>query len=345
MPRTASETRKPWRVAGVVVGFVRSGVHYIDRTLPGFPRIKRTTGCVDPKAAEAEYRRFERDPARYVPGRVGPPLWDAAVKDYLRFSALTRQNTERHVRKQAAYFENLAASGLFHNLDTFTGSDVRTYMAWRANGGAGRQVGRPAVNRDLAALKALMSWARSEKLTTNEADREVPLLREERGVNAPREIPEKAWRKVNAHLLERWRLASEVLLGAGLRYGELARMTLPDIDPAALRVPRSKSRSARAIPVSMRTAAAARALLKLGGVPDDEAGQFDHRLRVACKAAKVESYSAHELRHTYATCCLRNGVDLRELQRRLGHASIRTTEKYLHAVAATQRRRSVGAPL
>jgi integrase/recombinase XerD len=345
MPRKTRETRRQWRVAGVVVGFVRDGVHYIDRTLPGFPRVKRSTGCIDPKAAEGEYRRFERDPARYVPGRAGPPLWDTAVKGYLRYSALTRQNTERHVRKQGAYFENLAASGLFPNLETFSSSDVRTYMAWRANGGAGRKVGRPAVNRDLAALKALMSWARSEKLTTNDADREVPLLKEDQGANAPREIPEKTWREVNRRLLERWCLASEVILGVGLRYGELARMKPEDLEPGATAVPRSKRRQARTIPASMRTIASAKRLLDLGGVPDDEAGQFDHRLRVACAAAGVTLYSAHELRHTYATVCLRNGVDLRELQRRMGHASIRTTEKYLHVVAASKRRRNVGAPL
>jgi integrase len=346
MPRKANESFRKWRVAGRVVGHVRNGIFYIDRTLPGVGRVKRSTGRVDPAAAEEEYRRFERDPRRYVPGRGGPALWDEAVPDYLKHSALGAQNSERHVRKQARYFANLKASGLFPGLDHFTASDVRAYMAWRSGGGvAGRKVGRPAVNRDLAALKALMTWARAEHRTVNAADQEVALLKEDEGANAPHEIPEKSWRAVLKHLLERWRLAAEVILGTGLRYGELARLAATDLRPGGVHVPRTKRRKARTIPASIRTIAAARRLLELGGVPDDEAGQFDHRLRCACDEAGVEYFSAHELRHTYATVVLRTTGDLRELQQRLGHASIKTTERYLHAVRATERRRSVGAPL
>jgi integrase len=52
----------------------------------------------------------------------------------------------------------------------------------------------------------------------------------------------------------------------------------------------------------------------------------------SCRAAGVPRYTAHELRHTYAATCLQNGIDLLELQRRLGHADLKTTEACLRVV-------------
>ena len=350
MPRKAPEQVKPWRALGVTLGFIRNGTFYIYRVVHG-RRYRISTGCHTAEAALLEYRRFEADPAHYIPRRSAGTGFAAAVIDYLRYSELTLQNSEGHVSKQEGYFANLGCFKVgghcpFSSLDTFTASDIRAYMAWRADGGVGgRKVGRAAVNRDLAALKGLMAWARAERRTNNTADTEVPLLREDLGADEPKEVPEAVWRSVLEKLLPRWRLASQVLLGAGLRYGELARLRQADVLPHAIHVPKAKSRRARVVPVTPRTRLAALRLIAMGGVPDDEAGQMDHRLEVACRAAGVDKFTAHRFRHTYAVVSLRNGVDLRELQARLGHSSIRTTEKYLRALRSADGRGSaIGAP-
>lgn len=41
----------------------------------------------------------------------------------------------------------------------------------------------------------------------------------------------------------------------------------------------------------------------------------------------------HSLRHTSATLLLYGGVNLKQVQERLGHGDISTTNKYLHCIA------------
>ena len=48
----------------------------------------------------------------------------------------------------------------------------------------------------------------------------------------------------------------------------------------------------------------------------------------------------HDLRHANATALLKNGVDLHEVKDRLGHQSIKTTERYLHRVRQHQSKAS-----
>ena len=52
-----------------------------------------------------------------------------------------------------------------------------------------------------------------------------------------------------------------------------------------------------------------------------------------CKAAKISVIAIHGLRHTYASLLFFAGVSIASVARRLGHASINTTQKtYLHII-------------
>ena len=59
----------------------------------------------------------------------------------------------------------------------------------------------------------------------------------------------------------------------------------------------------------------------------------DDRLQRACKKANVPVISLHGLRHTHASLLLFAGVSIASVARRLGHASMTTTQKtYLHII-------------
>jgi len=69
-------------------------------------------------------------------------------------------------------------------------------------------------------------------------------------------------------------------------------------------------------------------------------GYFGREFKKVLKKAKIENpeeVTPHSLRHSHATLCIANGMDLYYLSRRLGHASISTTaDEYSHMFANQQ---------
>jgi len=67
-----------------------------------------------------------------------------------------------------------------------------------------------------------------------------------------------------------------------------------------------------------------------GHIPAD---WFRHQIwDPARKAAGLSNVRIHDLRHAHASWLLAGGADLQVVKERLGHASISTTEKYLHSL-------------
>ena len=59
--------------------------------------------------------------------------------------------------------------------------------------------------------------------------------------------------------------------------------------------------------------------------------------RAKCKAGITKRYvSVHTLRHSYATHLLEAGVNIRVIQRYLGHSQLETTMIYLHLTSKGQ---------
>jgi integrase/recombinase XerD len=177
----------------------------------------------------------------------------------------------------------------------------------------------------------------------------VVLTEEEarRLVSAPRGATPRALRD---------RAILETLYATGVRAGELARVSVYDVDTGSrlLRVVMGKGSKDRNVPL---TRAAARAIdeylakgregLVAGREPGrprrgeasllflaDLGGKLHNAVvgkiiaRWAKKAGTRKHVTCHTFRHSVATQLLRGGADIRHIQALLGHASLKATERY-----------------
>jgi len=147
-----------------------------------------------------------------------------------------------------------------------------------------------------------------------------------------------------------------LLISVGLRVQELVQLRPGDFDAesGALRVHGKGRRERCVFVVDKRLREIMGRLARRGGggalLAPDGAGwstqSARRELRRFALAAGVEKrVTPHMLRHTCATLLLEDGVDLRFLQRLLGHENIATTAIYAHVGDAGLRRALEGAGL
>jgi site-specific recombinase XerD len=132
-----------------------------------------------------------------------------------------------------------------------------------------------------------------------------------------------------------------LLISTGLRVGELVQLRPGDFDAdsGGLHVRGKGRRERRVFVVDERLNLVLAMLAARDGAasllsPDGQAWSTQSARRALRRFARSAGISAHVtphmLRHTCATLLLENGVDLRFLQRLLGHENIATTAIYAH---------------
>ncbi len=142
--------------------------------------------------------------------------------------------------------------------------------------------------------------------------------------------------------------------GAGLRVSELINLKVYDLDFDQLQiiVRNGKGNKDRLtllpekIPDQLRNLVAGKAKSELV-FESERGGKLSSRTaqvvfsRALTKAEIVKHATFHSLRHSFATHLLENGIDIRQIQSLLGHASISTTQIYTHVAKL----RNVRSPL
>ena len=143
-----------------------------------------------------------------------------------------------------------------------------------------------------------------------------------------------------------------VMLNTGIREGERARLKFEDVDfkRKTILIHSSKGGGHRPIPMNENVSNMLQWLkdnyvAKTNKVTKRTEAQMEYvfcdndgspvlsirnALSNACRKAGLKGVSAHTLRHTFASHLVMSGVDLRTVQRLLGHTNISTTMIYSH---------------
>jgi integrase len=141
---------------------------------------------------------------------------------------------------------------------------------------------------------------------------------------------------------EQWlQQAAGLAVSLGVRRGELLSIVVPDVDLHSKQIAVRKTKNGRVRTVHINALAAQvfevmglserkrkqdRRVLFPGITPE----QLSMRFLRACRAAGVEDFVWHDLRHSYASHLRMAGADTHDLMVLLGHSDMRMTARYMH---------------
>jgi integrase len=208
---------------------------------------------------------------------------------------------------------------------------------------------RSSANRVLTMLKAALNHAYDEgHVTSNEAwGRRVKPFAAVDVARVRYLTVAEAKRLINATDPE-FRPLVQAALQTGCRYGELIRLEVHDFngDTGTLAIRKSKSGKARHVVLTdegagfFRQATAGRAgneliFRRTDGAPW-KASHQGRPMSESCERAKISPpVGIHQLRHTWASHAVMNGVPLMVVAKNLGHVDTRMVEKHYGHLASS----------
>lgn len=192
-------------------------------------------------------------------------------------------------------------------------------------------------NRYLIMFKAMFSKAVEWEMLEHSPAKPIEFLRgqESRTRFLTTEEIEKLLAGASNHLRPLLTLA----LHTGMRRGEIFRLRWQDIDfqNGLVTVHESKAGKRRSIPMDETLTEMLRVLpsrfaqgLVFPSRTGEELTDISKVFPALCDRVGLEGLHFHDLRHTFASHLVMQGVDLRTVQDLLGHAALSMTQRYAH---------------
>lgn len=275
--------------------------------------------------------------------------WLQALAQERRLSPLTVEAYERDTRQFLQFLTgHCGGPPGIAEISELRPADLRGYLAFRRNGGAGART----LGRGLASIRSFLRFLERRGLANAAGAAALRAPRQPKSLPKPLtavdarqvvsfggQLAEEPWIAArNAAVLT-------LLYGSGLRISEALGLTggeLIGTADAVLRVrgKGGKTRLVPVLPVATKAVAEYRRLCPYHLGPEDllfrgaKGGALNPAIiqremkKMRSAFNLPETATPHALRHSFATHLLGRGGDLRAIQELLGHASLSTTQIY-----------------
>lgn len=309
----------------------RSGVWWISYCDSEGKRHREKAGRRSAALDALGRRRLEVKEGRYIPPRAGARLtfrdlaMAAMSQKKLRLAPTSYETDTLRLKQLLPIIGNLPA-------DRLTPARIDETLAHFR-----RSVSSSTVNRFHALISSIYKFAvHAGRVPVNPATKVKRYKENESRIRWLRPEEEKALREALVADTHEWEL--DLALNTGMRRGEQFGLQWKDVDIERGNLTVRGKTGRRHIVANDQAKAALRKLFAVTGkethvCPDagaDVKRDWRRWLEVAAKTAGVKDFRWHDLRHTFASRLVMNGVDIRTVQSLLGHKSIVQTMKYAH---------------
>jgi len=281
--------------------------------------------------------------------------------NHRKLSMHTLKAYKHDLKLFSSFLSGLAPTLQSHGVPAISKTEVQTWIASMTT------VKPRTIRRRLATVKAMFSSLERQGRIAND-----PLARFRSEIKVGTSLPRTIGRSTVRSLLHSTRkqvpsalgtysrlhqeiTLLEMLFSTGMRVGEVSGIKIGQVDPDRQIISvYGKGNRERQIPIvcgAFQVTLLAHIEWRQQKGGHSESPLFVSRrgtrlsdqsiraiLRKHAKNIGTKRITPHMLRHTIATLLLEEGVDLRHIQRLLGHSSITTTTIYVHVSERSQRR-------
>lgn len=243
------------------------------------------------------------------------------IHQFVRFSSFTSYlDFSNFLKLKMAYF-NLMGKGLWNN----------------------------TIYKHYKCIKKYTDFLKSNELIEKVHITQIPKIKTTNPL--PKSMSEEDVQKVREYMLRPWLYQSkflqmrnymiiETFLYTGVRRGELIKLRKWWVYDTHILIEQGKGQKDRIIYIPMKFSRQLREFIKMQDKNDeyvfcDLQGRNLTVSAVSCLFQRIEDNlkikaTAHLMRHTYASLCIKKGVNLYTLQQQMGHTSLKTTSIYLY---------------